>query len=1419
MRENINKKIFLSSLLILISIISLFNYSTTIITQNKEKMEDKVDTNGANAGEYMRLDKTVISCKKGQKVMVTATGSSYIKNYSSSNTKVATVIKTPNRQPKCMNCIYLDVLCEANGNAIITVNGNDGASAKLNVSVTENGQPNKYVVFDKNDLHCEKGKSVTVDASLSSTLSSVSTKDKSIATISKDASVALNCPNCYRLVVKCLKTGNTTFTAKGKDGATKTGKITVSPAVANDSIKVDVTNVKCEKGKSKIVRVTGTYAKASSSDKNIAKVSKNPNKDTKCTGNDCTSLQISCLKEGTATITYQSKGGKKATTKVTVERPTPNKVENIKFEKASYNCDMSKSTSFVINITTKNDSITKIESSDTYVATVKLGNKATSPGENRYAATVTCLQDGKVNLTAVDNKNNKATASLTVTNGGIVDLPREVSCKVGEKKMISAKVSSQTSNTGIKSFSMGDKTIATASRNNMLGTYCIGCTVLNINCLKEGKTTLTVKSTTGAVGKSTIMVNSDKMPNKVVFNSSSYKCDISSGNKKFTTYVTAGIDKIKEVKSENSNIASVSFKEIKANDGTTDKVYEVVVTCKSVGSTRITAKSEKNVDGSAKVKVTKETKSTDEKLTFDKTSYSCQKGTILKIEVHSSLSGVKALKSSDEKIAKVLSFTTLPIIEDFIKVNKANSSDTIDGSYEDYLVTSNCARSNDVTTGAASSNCISSLQDTIKYGRIDCLKNGTVTLTATTAKGTKKTAKLTVKTTVSKSKVTFGDKYKCSAGETISGLVKITNTSGEHIDLEDISKVTSSNDKIAKVSLDGDGFFSQSKTTEKYQKIKINCIKEGTVTLKATTNTNVTGSGSVTVSKNGVVTPVITGVRFTKDSYECTVGKSSEIIINTIGTSLQNAYSNNFMIGYLAFQGSVQTGSGSNESTNHTFKVNCLKEGTTTLTAVTKDGKSATATLVSKKQQAVEGSSLKFEINPIKCVVGRLVLSKIKVTGGEKVQSVTSSNSSIATAQIDSRVINSDNSSTILINCLKSGNAVLTATGTSGITDSAKVEVINEVKDVPVTKIDLNKSIISMVEGQSVTIDATVTPNNATNKTITWSSSNNNVATVDSNGLVTGVSVGNVTITATAASGVKALAKITVQGKNNNGRPTIKVEPDSINMAVGNTKRVKVTVGNEDPNAGPATIGNASSANDKIASVEVDHTNQYKCIDCRAYIVKCNAKGTTTITYTSNQGATKPQPVTCTAGSGGGSSAPQIPIKSEIPVKSVDLADLPYHLVLGTRASINVDVQPANASDKTLTWSSSNTNVAIVEHDAVTAVGVGEATITATASNGKKDTLKVYVTAEKAKYMDFDTTSVNCKVGGTATIIAQGTSKISSFKSNDSKIAKIENHPFLKIVGTNQAAAYRVSCLKKGTTTIEVKGSDGATGKATVKVN
>ena len=118
-----------------------------------------------------------------------------------------------------------------------------------------------------------------------------------------------------------------------------------------------------------------------------------------------------------------------------------------------------------------------------------------------------------------------------------------------------------------------------------------------------------------------------------------------------------------------------------------------------------------------------------------------------------------------------------------------------------------------------------------------------------------------------------------------------------------------------------------------------------------------------------------------------------------------------------------------------------------------------------------------------------------------------------------------------IVEAVSTGTAFITATSEdSGV--NAKCEITVKEKVISVTGIALNKTSLSLTEGEEFTLEATVTPDNATNKELTWTSDNEAVATVSSEGVVKALRAGTASITATTVDqGKSASCAVTVAEK------------------------------------------------------------------------------------------------------------------------------------------------------------------------------------------------------------------------------------------------------------------------------------------------
>ena len=157
---------------------------------------------------------------------------------------------------------------------------------------------------------------------------------------------------------------------------------------------------------------------------------------------------------------------------------------------------------------------------------------------------------------------------------------------------------------------------------------------------------------------------------------------------------------------------------------------------------------------------------------------------------------------------------------------------------------------------------------------------------------------------------------------------------------------------------------------------------------------------------------------------------------------------------------------------------------------------------------------------------------------------------------------------------------------------------------VNVSSVKLNNSAINVYVGKTYNLSATVYPSNATNKSLVWSSSNTNIATVDNSGRITGKAVGTTNITVRTVDGNK-----TATAKVNVSKEEIKVTKVSINVkgTINGCETTNATATVSPTNADNKTI-KWSSSNPSVATIDSNG--------------KINAikKGTTTITATAASG-------------------------------------------------------------------------------------------------------------------------------------------------------------------------------------------------------
>lgn len=257
------------------------------------------------------------------------------------------------------------------------------------------------------------------------------------------------------------------------------------------------------------------------------------------------------------------------------------------------------------------------------------------------------------------------------------------------------------------------------------------------------------------------------------------------------------------------------------------------------------------------------------------------------------------------------------------------------------------------------------------------------------------------------------------------------------------------------------------------------------------------------------------------------------------------------------------------------------------------------STLSPSTPVAVSGVALNKKVATVN--VGKKVTVKATVTpanADNKTLVWTSSNKKIATV------------SNGVVKGVKAGRVIITAKTTDGSNISATCTVT--VKQ-PVTRISLSKKA-TMYTGKKLTLKAKVNPANASNKALTWKSSNTKIAKVASNGVVTGVKAGTVKITATAKDGSRKSATCTVTVRQSVSKITLS-KTNVVLPKKGSSYNVRVTVAPK--NAYNKNVA-VKSAKTKVAKVSVSTVKSGKTVKITAA-----KKGTTKVVFTAKDGSKK----------------------------------------------------------------------------------------------------------------------------------------------------------------------------------------------------
>lgn len=368
-------------------------------------------------------------------------------------------------------------------------------------------------------------------------------------------------------------------------------------------------------------------------------------------------------------------------------------------------------------------------------------------------------------------------------------------------------------------------------------------------------------------------------------------------------------------------------------------------------------------------------------------------------------------------------------------------------------------------------------------------------------------------------------------------------------------------------------------------------------------------------------------------------------------------------------------------------------------------------------------------------------------------------------------------SDTGLVTGLSAGEATIHAV----TKDGGKMATCLVKVGTPVSGISLSKSSASMYVGDSpLALTAAITPSNASDKSVVWSSSDASVASVTAgSGLdatVTPVAAGTATITVSTQDGKFSASCVLTVMQHVTG---VSISKSSLTLYTGQTETLSAQVKPDDATDTRLTW---SSSDKTVATVANGKVTALKA-------------GSVQIRVTTFEG--------------GFQDVCNLTVKQH--VTGLDLSHSTRTIYLGQTVTMTATVLPSDASDKSVTWTSSNSDiVSVTQNGSVTANAMGEAEITATSNDGgfsKSCKVTVIEPLVPATSLTLTPKTMSLNIGESGSlelqILPNDCNEILEWKSSDPSVATVN--------------AGDITALAAGTTTITVRGSN-TSASATVTV-
>jgi len=364
-------------------------------------------------------------------------------------------------------------------------------------------------------------------------------------------------------------------------------------------------------------------------------------------------------------------------------------------------------------------------------------------------------------------------------------------------------------------------------------------------------------------------------------------------------------------------------------------------------------------------------------------------------------------------------------------------------------------------------------------------------------------------------------------------------------------------------------------------------------------------------------------------------------------------------------------------------------------------------------------------------------------------------------------------SSSGTITGVKAGDAIIRVMDGSGVYAECTVTVL------PAT-LTLKKTALTVKDSASVTAGYSISPSASKAKPV-WASLNEEIATVDQKGRITGVHPGEAIITATMPSGAVSEIAVTVTPV---AVSSVSISPSSLTMTIYDSRSVSAKISPSNASYKDVVW---SSADESILTVSPEG------------MVQAVGVGKTKLTATAANGRSRTISVTV----------------KPLYIKKITLPQSVVSLTVGAEghesAQLLHAIEPLNATTPKVTWSSSNKKIATVdENGVVTAVKPGSVTITCKAADGSGKYAKLKVNVEApTEQIILGKTSLSIYEGTTAsikvTIKPSSKTKQLFYESSDPSVAIVSDSG--KITG-----------IRAGEAVIRVKDALGVYAECTVSV-